>query len=379
MLGGPAAKTGKRYEDLCSVLRVSELLEGRVSRIRPEPLGDSGLGVEYELDRDDVTWAEQAKSTADNWTIARLQREGVLEAAQFHIGEGRRFRLVAAAQAGDLGTLAHRAQAAERFEEHIGSLGDRRRRHFSRIAAVWDVSEEEAWRILRGIDVKHFPLDALELSVAATLQLLFVDDPEVVIGALRGFFDSRVHRSFKAPEVWAYLEARGLGRRHIVGDQNVIGKLRGTLKRQQRRVEHAKQKRIGFVPRGDVEEILAMVRDPEGGQIVVVDGRAGSGKSAVVSAVATVLDEEGWFVAIARMDIDASTPTADALGQLIGLTESPSVLLAGVSAGAPALLVIDQLDAVSTYSGRMSDNFDAVDEAIGQISSYSNIKVLLVS
>ena len=378
MPGGPAAKAGKRYEDLCLVLRVSELLEGRVSRIRPEPLGDLGLGVEYELDRDGVTWAEQAKSTADNWTIARLEREGVLGAAQFHVGEGRRFRLVAAAQAGDLGTLAFRAEAAESLEEYIGSLGDGRRDHFSRLAELWDVSEEEAWRILRGIDVKHFSLDALELSVATTVRLLFVDDPEVVIGALRGFFDSRVHRSFRAPAVWAYLEARGLGRRLIVGDQNVIGRLRETLQRQLRRVDHAKPKRIDFVPRGDVDEVLAMVRDPEGGQIVVVDGRAGSGKSVVVSDVAKVLDEEGWFVAVARMDIDTSTATADELGQRIGLTESPSVLLAGVSAGAPALLVIDQLDAVSTYSGRMADNFDAVDEVIGQISSYANIKVLLV-
>ena len=148
----------------------------------------------------------------------------------------------------------------------------------------------------------------------------------------------------------------------------MIGRLRETLQRQLRRVDHAKPKRIDFVPRGDVDEVLAMVRDPEGGQIVVVDGRAGSGKSVVVSDVAKVLDEEGWFVAVARMDIDTSTATADELGQRIGLTESPSVLLAGVSAGAPALLVIDQLDAVSTYSGRMADNFDAVDEVIGLIA-----------
>ena len=211
MPGGPAAKAGKRYEDLCLVLRVSELLEGRVSRIRPEPLGDLGLGVEYELDRDRVTWAEQAKSTADNWTIARLEREGVLGAAQFHVGEGRRFRLVAAAQAGDLGTLAFRAEAAESLEEYIGSLGDGRRDHFSRLAELWDVSEEEAWRILRGIDVKHFSLDALELSVATTVRLLFVDDPEVVIGALRGFFDSRVHRSFRAPRCGPILRREGWG------------------------------------------------------------------------------------------------------------------------------------------------------------------------
>ena len=203
MRGGPADRAGNRYEHLWLVLRICDLLEGRVSRIRLDPLGEAGLGVEFELDMDGVTWGEQAKSTADNWTVTRLQREGVLAAAQVHIGQGRRFRLVAAAQAKDIATLAFRARAAEGFGEYIGSLGvGCRRGQFSRLAAVWDVSEEEAWHILQGIDAKHLPVDALELSVATTLRLLFVDAPEVVVGTLRGFCDGHVHQSFRAPEVW---------------------------------------------------------------------------------------------------------------------------------------------------------------------------------
>ena len=81
---------------------------------------------------------------------------------------------------------------------------------------------------------------------------------------------------------------------------------------------------------------------------MVVDGRAGVGKSRVVSSAATELASEGWFVAFARMDGNATTPTAERLGLEMGLTESPAILLAGVSGGRPALLVIDQLDAVST-------------------------------
>ena len=71
-------------------------------------------------------------------------------------------------------------------------------------------------------------------------------------------------------------------------------------------------------------------------------------------------------------------PTSDHLGREMGLTESPSVLLAGVSDSLPALLVVDQLDAVSTYSGRMPDNFEAVAEVIDEVEATPIIKVLLV-
>ena len=86
-------------------------------------------------------------------------------------------------------------------------------------------------------------------------------------------------------------------------------------------------------------------------QVVVVDGRAGYGKSTVVSEVAASLEAEGWFVAVARMDTDQSMSTSRDLGHAMGLSESPSVLLDGVSAGLSALLVVDQLDAVSLFSG----------------------------
>lgn len=114
MPGGPAAKAADRYEDDWLLLRICDLLEGLVSRIRPEPPGIEGLGIEFEVDIDGVTWGEQAKSSAKNWTVATLQREGILTAAQTQIGLGRRFRLVTAGNPTLFGTLAHRARIAGR-------------------------------------------------------------------------------------------------------------------------------------------------------------------------------------------------------------------------------------------------------------------------
>lgn len=54
------------------------------------------------------------------------------------------------------------------------------------------------------------------------------------------------------------------------------------------------------------------------------------------------------------------------------------MLLAGVAGGEPALLIVDQLDAVSSYSGRMADNFESVAETLRELDGVSNVKALLV-
>ena len=97
MPGGAADKAGNRYEHRWVVLRISEMLEAKVSRIRPEPPGRGGTGIELTLDTDGVTWGEQAKDTAGNWTINKLAREGVLADVKIQIGLGRSFRFVSSA------------------------------------------------------------------------------------------------------------------------------------------------------------------------------------------------------------------------------------------------------------------------------------------
>ena len=375
--GGAADKAGNSYEHLWTVLRLAELLEGTVARMRLEPPGDRGTGIEFELDLGGVTWGEQVKDTAGRWTLNKLKREGVIAAAKDQIDRGNSFRFVASADAEELATLADRARRSESFSDFHDSLGSDREGHLTEVSATWQVSAEKSWRLLRSVDFEHHPRRSLERIVEANLERLYTGDPGLIAAELRSFCDQHLHESLTGPQVAAHLEAKGFERRLIVGNQAVVGRLHRTLERQQRRVSSSAPS-IGFVQREDAGEVLEIINDPERGQILMLDGAAGSGKSSVVSSVATSLEQSGWFVAVVRMDTSATTTTARQLGEQAGLGESPSVLLAGVADSSPALLVVDQLDAVSTYSGRMADNFDAVDEVLAEIGRSPNIKVILV-
>jgi hypothetical protein len=133
------------------------------------------------------------------------------------------------------------------------------------------------------------------------------------------------------------------------------------------------------VPRSTSSELIAALTEADSPQLTVLDGPAGSGKSAIAAEVASTLETAGWFVAIARMDHGDRLRTSDQLGTQMGLSESPAVLISGVAGETPALLVIDQLDAVSIFSGRVPDSLDAVIDVLQEVGRAPNVKVLLIS
>ena len=375
--GGASDKAGNSYEHLWTALRVADLLSGEASRMRLEPPGADGLGLEFEIDILGQTWGEQTKDSDATWTVKRLRADGVLAAARQQIDRGRRFRLVTSSAATDLDALSHRARSSRTLDEFSQLRTKKLQPAFDDIRSSWDVTDDLAWELLKNIQVEHHPIASLRKSVRLAFQTLYADNPDLVAAAVHAFCSGHLHQDLTAPQVATHLRTQGLHERLLAGDNQTRRKLHRTVERQQSRVAGTAPA-FGFVPRPEAEEIVEDLLDKAGPQIAIVDAPAGYGKSAVVADVATSLESRGWFVAVARMDGSVATPTSDHLGREMGLSESPSVLLTGVAEGAPGLLVVDQLDAVSLFSGRMPDSYDAVAEILDEVGRAPNLKVLLV-
>ncbi|HWU10101.1 MAG TPA: hypothetical protein VN520_27635 [Streptomyces sp.] len=135
----------------------------------------------------------------------------------------------------------------------------------------------------------------------------------------------------------------------------------------------------GLAARPHAQELLDRLVAEDGPATVVCEGPAGMGKSAVVEEVIGLAADRGWPVLPFRMDeVEADDRTAQAVGSRLGLPGSPAALIAQVARGGPALLVVDQLDAVSSYSGRIPEVFEAVDEMLEALATSPNVKVVLV-
>ena len=229
--------------------------------------------------------------------------------------------------------------------------------------------------MLRDIEVEHHTVHSLERIIDTVLRFRYADNAAIVWPVLERFCEQHIHEHITAAQVVEHLESLGLRQQLRSDDANVISRLSQSRHRHQAHVKRFEPPG-GLAPTEDVGAVVEMLRDP-GNQIVVVEGRAGSGKS-TVAAAARSRARRGRLARRGR-SAGCCEPmlTSDALGRAMELTESPSALLAAVSNGQPALLVVDQLDAVSLYSGRVPDSLDAVNDVMLEIERFPNVKVLL--
>jgi hypothetical protein len=375
--GDSAAKWGVLYEARWTVNAMLRVLNGDATSIRIAPPGEDF--AEFELQTESLSEYHQAKRAiagVGSWSVKTLFRRSVLGPFKEKIDEGSsRCLFVSGQDADELHTLSNGARSAESPQEFMDEFltSDDLKKAFTDLRDGWKCDEAVAVDLLKKIDIETASENVL-LEMAYTRAEKLVDArPQDVIALLSALALDSVNQRLYANDIWRVLEQGGRRRREWNKDPNVAS---ACLRATAEFVERLKARAIGgvVIQRGEAQAIAALF---EGGQQVVLGaGEAGAGKSLVVAQVIEMRSAE---VAILAFRADGVTPTRrpEAIGADLDLPGSPTTVLAAVADGRPALLVIDQLDAVSTASGRQAEFLEAMEKIVSQARAYPNIQVLL--
>ncbi|MFC7942544.1 hypothetical protein ACFUPZ_04705 [Microbacterium oxydans] len=372
--GGAADKVGNEYETWWTLRRVTQLLRGEIDAIALEPLHGDGAELWVET-RGRRTFDQVKYRSSGQWTPARLRSDGVLSKLGRHYAAGHEVLLVLSQPSEDLEKLIDLALATTSGSELWEEAAETN--NLNLLSDAWGVGRDETRSYLTQTTVRHDGLPHLKEFVSLTLETLVLGNPALASGTLRAFLDARIARAFTASDVWEALTSDGFSPRPRAEPGPTIARLRDALDRHSRAVRRSAPN-AGIILRREVDDIVEAVNDSKS-PVVIVAGKAGAGKSVVVAEAAERLAQSGRHVAALRLDrLDPSTSTAAQLGRGLDLDQSPVVALSEVSPeGINGVLVIDQLDAVSNYSGRMPAVYDAVDEALNQARLIGNVRVIL--
>ncbi|MGN7800324.1 nSTAND1 domain-containing NTPase [Leifsonia sp. 22587] len=371
--GGAADKVGNEYELWWTLRRMVQLLRGEIQSMAVEPLGADGaeLWVEVHGSR---TFDQVKFRSSGQWTPKRLNAEGVLAKLRRHYAGGSDVLLLFNQPSTELERNIDLARATSSGAE-LWELGDNEALEL--FADAWGADKDETRSYLTQTHVRHDGPAGLREYVELAADILISRGHTLAIAALRNFLESRRSTTFTAPMVWAALKSEGLEPRPGLETGPTIARLRSSLERHVRSVQRSTPSG-GVIRRQVVEDTVRAVTDGAS-SFVIVAGKAGSGKSVVIAEVAERLAASGRHVAVLRLDrINPMASNAEQLGESLELGVSPVVALSEVSAkGFDGVLIIDQLDAVSSYSGRMPDVYDAVDDALNQSRLFGNVRVVL--
>jgi len=373
-VGGSADKLGNEYETWWTLRRVTQLLSGKVDAMAIEPLGADGAELWVET-RGERTFDQVKFRSSGRWTPSKLRSDGILTKLSTHYAAGAKVLLVLSQPSEELEYLIDLAGATSSGSELWEAA--RSSNDLEHLSAAWGIGKEETRNYLLQTSVRHDGLPHLKEFVELALETLVLGGAGFATGVLREFLDDKVNTRFTAPQVWAALGAKGLAARPRLEPGPTIAKLRDALDHHVRAVRRSAP-REGTIRRHEVREIVELITESSS-PILLVAGKAGAGKSVVVTEAVEELARMGRHVAALRLDrLDPTTSTAAQLGAAINLESSPVLSLSEVSTdGFEGVLLIDQLDAVSNYSGRMPAVYEAVDEALAQARLLGNVRVIL--
>ena len=364
--GGPADKLGNRYEKWWMVAECIRLLRGDTEAIRIED--PSVEKAEFVVTIGARREFHQVKRSHPNgkWSLAALASNGLLRAIGDALaGNDDRFVFVSGSDARELAELceaAKDAKSGEEFDSVFLAAGKRKELFKKLHDSHWKCDELTAFERLQRIEVRVIGEPDLEEMVRWGAQALFLGDPGKVLSEVRAIIEDSVHCTLTRQDLVEKFSQRGYQLRRLHSPERADVAVREATDRY---LDFARRRLIRqtLVPRAAAEKLLSRLEGDATDSVVT--GKAGSGKTACIFEATEILRERGLPVLTFRLDrmpFQSISTTAD-LGCHLDLEESPVLVLAAAAeaAGRPGVLIVDQLDAVSTMSGRTSGMFDVVE------------------
>ncbi len=380
--GGYWDKIGNIYEQLWVARHALAVIYVDGSAIRCEPVEVDAEGFEFEFrSPSGVEW-HQSKilTTGDTWTIARLSSRGVLASFKSKLVAEPATECVFVSNASSaLEPLLHRAKRSSTCSQFLALLGD------GRNAALWDslklawggISDDFAFDLLSRFRADTVSEDRLRRDIIHLASVIF-EDVAAGLAAISEHLDQRISQTVSTDELRRVVLSQGGGLKNHRLDETIQGALTTANSSYRRSFEP-----FGFegevLERSLSEEVFRFLSDRSGPNIAVLDGAAGSGKSGIVIEVLQKLSAHSIPAFAFRVDrmLDGVAHVKDVGVRTTGRNESPVVTVGEKYRAETAVIVIDQLDAVSEASGRSQNTRDLIFDMIAQAESYPYLKLVL--
>ena len=376
--GGPSSKLGNRYERWWTVYQFVRIINRHAENIRIEDLTvDKAEFVITAGDHQELHQAKRSHSSG-KWTLATLGKDHLLQAIfkQLYRTSNTRFVFVSGSDAPGLRELTERSKSAESPEKFESEFiqAQAKKDDLNKLKSFWDNADTAtAYKILRRIEVRTLDESVMRDLVRDSLSSLFLTKLDNVCDALHSFVEDSIHKLINREHLISNLRSKGFTPRQLTRPSDASSLISEATNCY---IESIRNKLIqdSLIPRSSTQELLTSINaNATRGADCVFTGKAGGGKTACVIECVEIL-QASYNVLAFRLDRIASVSSTKEVGERLGLEESPTFVL-GTAADATsreAVLIIDQLDAVSTTSGRNATYFDIVEKLLSETRGWRN-------
>lgn len=377
--GGEADKLGNKYELAWAVRHALYCVRNdRCALTLEDNDVEVGRGSEFTYDTGTFVQVHQVKrqnGNSNGWTVRELADRKIFDAAVRHVAAGRHYYFVSLTPCRPLQELSERARKSEDLVDFTSHWIPRDLQSvFDQLVAVAVLgSPQAAWDTLRGMWFEvHDECDVMGTNNMLAECSFSGASGNLISLAVGDILLNNLGKQMTRTELLELLAERGIKPLALGAYQSAREQVRVITRSWRESIQ-----RELLQPPIKRTEADQLVRALGPGQIVLMTGTAGGGKSSVLEQAVASLEATGAELLALRLDrFDRFTSTAG-LGAQLGIKTSPAAALAMAADGRDAYLVIDQLDAVSLASGRVPQRFDVIMDLIGEALSFDSMRVVL--
>ncbi len=391
--GGRADKYGNAFERLWIVHLALEVVEGRLTSIKWEPLGPEGAGVECVVTRPNGTKeVHQCKinnGTEGKWSAANLTK--VLATAKVHLESdpNTRFFFISRDPAPALDDLADRARHCDDsgidFFKHCRQTSKPHRECYTRLCDCWGLSHTEesdaslAIRLLNRIYFDRGYWGTSEVKRLYRLAESICDgDGETVSTFLGAHLEGSLGNTQYSDSLRSILQEAGHSPLNISSNPTVVG----SVERLQESFRIALSPHLinsQILLRPEPEQLISRVLADGGSRLIFLIGDAGCGKSGVLLDALSLLQKNHAPCLPIRLDTHYPEGSVRSYyKEQLNLPASPSTCLQSLAAGRRATLIIDQLDAIRWTAANSERAWQLCLEIIEEALLIPSITVVVV-
>ncbi len=377
--GGETDKFGNRYEGAWTVQHVLRVLMGTAESITVEDIDELAEGAEFTFRHGEVVEVHQLKRqnrNANSWTPKSLNEKGIWANVRLHVEAGRQFHFVSTVPARPLQELTDRVRRSSDVTSFIRDwLTVELKESFDELASAAIFGTQEiAWKVLRGFWVE-WPDERNVNDVNAAFAGLLLEGAVGRLAAvgLGDLVEQNLGVLLDAKAIEAKLSEYGLRRVRHPGTPELFEQVASITAGWIAGIE--RELLQPAIARTEAQEIVDRLAGDS--KLLLLSGDAGEGKSAVLRQAVRSLDADSVTILGFRLDRLGPFSSTTELGNKLGLSVSPVAALAAVASERFAVLVIDQVDAVSRASGRMPQSFDVIADVIREATGFPKMRVLL--
>ena len=355
--GGASDKFGNRYEQWWTVSEMVKILHADAESIRIED--PSVSKAEFVVVKNGRNQLHQAKRSHPDgkWSLAELAAKDMRVLQAMHaelVGNNAEFVFVSSSDARELAELSDRSrQAADlaEFQKHFAT-SKQQKANLGKLTKYWDSADiSTVYDVLKRIHVRTIDEQTIEQHVRWGLRALFLADPAAVSAELWKIADDCIHQTLTREDLVNRVERRGFKLRRLVRPASAPALIAEVTNRYLN-TARSRLIRRSMIPRLATRELLKQIAEHDSHDAVLT-GTAGAGKTACVVELVDELRDRSIPAVVLAFRVDRLKPVSNTaeLGEQLGLEESPTLVLAAAATSGEAVMIIDQLDAISSGVG----------------------------